>query len=196
MYPGSIYPEGDSLRRCKPWKLKPILCIFKRISKITIKQILIYSTFHPPLYNSTNKSHKTPVLDTRMHLTHPHTNSPIAILCFISGHRNSPVPSTHHYRCSTSLWTCCRWCGRCSLKAEYFDHPFIPDFAVVGLSVHCYDDFAVVGDVERSLLWKNFSMKDSKEDTFWRGVYLKWEVYREPTDHPRTFGIHRHWISG
>lgn len=86
-----------------------------------------------------------------MHLTHPHTNSSIAALCFISGRRNSLDRSTHHDRCSASLWTCCRWRGRSSLKAEYLDHPFIPDFAVVCLSVHSHDDFAVVGDVEGGL---------------------------------------------
>ena len=107
-------------------------------------------------------SHQAPVLDARVQITQSNSHAAIsgpacrisllalAVLLGLEALRaRGDRSSTTHGRRGQLGGGC-----RSALQSEYFHHPLIPDFAVVGLTIHGNDNLTIVRDVQRGLRFK------------------------------------------
>lgn len=85
------------------------------------------------------QSHKTPILNARVQIANPNSNASVAVALTLMGRLSKVFLSLSRV-------------GGGRFEGENFNHPFVPDFAVVRLSVHGYYYFAIIGDVEGSLV--------------------------------------------
>lgn len=97
--------------------------------------------------------HETALFDTGMQLTHSNLDTSgtafehwfICTLTTLSARGTSPC--TAHDRAKD----CASRRRHRMLNRKYFSHPLIPDFPVIGLPVHCHDNFAFIWNMKRCL---------------------------------------------